>query len=193
MNVRENYFAALAHKQTEFLPIYEAIHLKQIGFMDPFEKGGPTGGIDGFGVEWVPTDSADGAVVPTHKKIIMEDILDWKEVVHFPDLDAIDWEAKAARDLEGFDRYKEDRVFEYGMGNGHFERLCDLMGIANALCAMIEERIADIHRAVDTYYGKGSYILGNVNILTGDIDKTNQIMDIMLKEADRYGREIGAR
>lgn len=323
---RENYFLALEHKKTPFVPVYESIHLKQIGFMDPFEKGGPTGGIDGFGVEWVPTASADGAVVPTHRVTIMEDILDWRDVVKFPDLDAIDWQAKAEKDLAGFDRIKEDRVFEYGMGNGHFERLCDLMGIANALCAMLEEpeavaeymeayteyrirlvdkiakyyspdcicnyddvatatstfmhpdiyrelispghkavndaikshgiipiqhccgkaegiiedfiaegaagwtsiqpsndiagmiekygdrytfiggfdsngipgsrdasleeRIADIHRAIDTYAGKGSYIIGNINILTGDMDKTNMIMDVLTREADRYGRSI---
>lgn len=68
---------------------------------------------------------------------ILEDIADWREVVHFPDLDAMDWEAAAARDLAGIDR--EEKVLAcFGM-EGNFNRLQSLMGICEAMIAMVEE------------------------------------------------------
>jgi len=55
-------------------------------------------GKDWFGVPWV-YGTSESAFIPDHRcKPILEDICDWKEVVQWPDLDAIDWEAAAISD-----------------------------------------------------------------------------------------------
>jgi hypothetical protein len=137
MTDRENYLSALLHQRPERIPIYEKPVLVQIGFMDPFEKGPAGGGLDGFGVRWLPTESADGAVVPASDHFLMEYIDEWEEKITFPDLEAVDWKAKAEKDLSGIDL--NNKVFEYGMGNAHFERMAALMGFENALCALVED------------------------------------------------------
>lgn len=65
---------------------------------------------------------------------MLEDIEDWEEVIEWPDLDAIDWEACARKDVPVKDPSK---ILCAMMVSGPFERLHDLMGFEGALCALV--------------------------------------------------------
>lgn len=113
-------------------------------------------GPDGFGVSWTYVPEATAAMVTPGAKPLLEDIADWREVVKFPDLEAIDWKAQAEKDLHtnfgafvagaGLIPYEDGKTCMDGdkLGvcmviNGSFERLHALMGMENALCALIED------------------------------------------------------
>ena len=140
MNLKENYMRALNHQSTEFVPTFFTA-TRSVGFganNGPwFEKGPEGGGIDGFGVCWVTPASGGGAPIPKPDEFILDDITQWKEVVKFPDLDSFDWEAAAAKEMEGCDR--EQSVVDYGCGNGIVERLAALMGFEGALYSLLAE------------------------------------------------------
>lgn len=96
-------------------------------------------GKDLWGVTWLKTDmenpwagmSPDPEVPP-----LLEDIADWREI-KFPDLDSIDWSGLAKEALNGVDR---EKVVVTGMiSSGLFERMNQLMGMENALCAFYED------------------------------------------------------
>ena len=140
MNPRENFLAVMAHKKPEWVPVYSKPVRWNVGFLDEFEKGPAGGGKDGFGVDWLWDDVGP---VPSTARFQLTDITKWREQTHFPDLDSINWEEKAARELEGADR--ENCVVEYSMGNGPYERLLALMGLEEISCAFYEapEAVAD--------------------------------------------------
>ena len=93
-------------------------------------------GLDWFGVPWVFQPEA-GANMPDHRQPpLLEDICDWREVVRFPDLDAIDWKAAAARDA---DKLPEGAFRKIIVTVGPFERLHSLMGMEEALCALVTD------------------------------------------------------
>jgi hypothetical protein len=142
MNQRDTYLAVLNHQKADRVPV-ECYDSKMCGFggnIGPaFEKGPAGGGFDGFGVRWIDAVSGAGAptVDVTHIVLDCEDIDHWRDYVKFPDVEAFDWEAEAARELEGVDRNEVALV--YGFGNGPFERLAALMGFEGALVAMMED------------------------------------------------------
>ncbi len=156
MTPRENALIAYSHKTPEWIPNF----FTDIGlFMaNPemerycgFEKG-----KDGFGVTWKYVQEATACMVDPDTKPILEDIADWKDVVQFPDLEAVDWKAQAEKDL-----HTNFGAFVAGAGlipienngtaidggklgvcmviNGPFERLHALMGMENAMMALLED------------------------------------------------------
>lgn len=134
MNARENFLAVMHHRVPEWVPVYSRPVRWNVGFLDEFEKGPAGGGTDGFGVRWNCDDSGP---VPATDSFQVTDITAWRAQTHFPDLDAIDWAAKAARELEGADR--ENCVVEYSMGNGPFERMLAILGFEALTYAFYEE------------------------------------------------------
>ncbi len=135
---RENFLmAAVEHKTPEWVPNEMTDVVMAGGMLETFENGPPGGGLDGFGVEWRSSVSANGQAVPAAGKIVLDDIAKWEDIVKFPDLDAYDWEGQAAFQLSGCDR--TSKVVEYGCWNGQFLRMTHLMGFENALCALHEE------------------------------------------------------
>ncbi len=94
------------------------------------------GGVDSFGVNWVATK--EGAM-PEPNKFMFEDIADWKEYVHFADLDSLGIEA-AAEELEDFNLDNRNEVVENVLSAcGLFERMAAFMGFENALCSLVED------------------------------------------------------
>ena len=77
------------------------------------------------------------AAIPDPYYHVLEDITEWKKYIEFPDIDAMDWEGRAQRDLARIDR-NEKVVACFGM-EGNFNRLQSLMGTCEALIAMLEE------------------------------------------------------
>lgn len=137
MNNRENYLALLSHEKTEWVPNLMTSVSMLGGQLEYWENGPVEGGLDWFGNGWISTDSAGGQPALDPDNIPLEDICDWEDVVKFPDLDTIDWDAYAQQQLAMADR--ENTVVEYHTWNSVFLRLTHLMGFENALCAFFEE------------------------------------------------------
>jgi uroporphyrinogen-III decarboxylase len=135
---KENYLRALRHEETEYTPC-GILDSASIGFTDDFEKGPRGGGYDAFGVKWITPLSGGGASIPDNSAFLLEDVREWKKKVTIPDLDAIDWAAKAEKDFAALKIDRNQVAFSYGCGNGPYERLGALMGFENALIAMVEE------------------------------------------------------
>lgn len=120
-------------------------------------------GTDWFGCHWVWDAATFGFAPDLSKPMLVEDITEWRDVVTFPDLDSIDFEAAAARDLADIDR--EQVVLRLFMESGPMERSHHLLGFEGAFVAMYEEpeefkalidAIADykvklIHKLMPTY------------------------------------------
>ena len=101
------------------------------------ERPEPGKAQDWFGVEWVWDDAVNGFAPDLTKPFLLDDVTRWREVVRFPDLDAIDWEAAAAKDLADVDR--ENRVVRLMIDSGPFERTHHLLGMTETFIAMQEE------------------------------------------------------
>lgn len=157
MTPKENILAALRHEETEWVPNYMSdVMNRGFGFgQGPvFEKGPATGGLDGFGVNWVTPSSGGGAPIPEPGKFILDSdtICDWKKLVKFPDVMKFDWESHVKTEMaRGGNR--DLQALDFGSGNGPFERLAALMGFEEALMAMAvePEAIGDLLSAIGDY------------------------------------------
>ena len=93
------------------------------------------GGIDSFGIEWVPVE---GKILPAIVKPgnpFLKDITKWREVLTFPDVDSWDWESSA----KAYSQMGDGRARIGVIPSAFFERLIDLMEFEEAAIAMIEE------------------------------------------------------
>ena len=129
--------AILRDKEPEWVPVLA--DCMDIVIASPMQEYAPFGqsGKDWFGCEW-EWDEASFSHGPNVKKPpLVEDITKWREAVKFPDLDAIDWEAAAKKDLEKCDR--ENKLVRLFCTLGPFERVSILLGMENAFIAMYEE------------------------------------------------------
>ena len=142
MTERENALIALNHGKPAWVP-YRGSSTYMVGRTAMRENGGVDenfrgiGGMDDWGVEWVlPSPESKDQAFPLHKTFVMDDITLWREQVKIPDVNACDWEAAAQRELAG---YKGDKLMVYFDTEGLFNRLTDLMGMENALCALALE------------------------------------------------------
>ena len=119
----------------------------------------PSGGVDGYGVEWVFVESAGGAMVkPGNPKV--EDIAVWEDCITVPDPDTWDWEGSVSRQMKDL----SDPTLMHGItfGSCLFERLIAVMDFENAAVALIDdEQEEDVHRffRAVTDYRKKYYTL----------------------------------
>lgn len=143
MTPKENILAALNHQSYDWTPNYMTdVMNRGFGFgQGPwFEKGPASGGLDGFGVRWVTPDSGGGAPTPAPGEFVLDSdsIVDWEDIVTFPDVEGFDWENHVLEDqVRGGDRNRQ--ALDFGSGNGPFERLAALMGFEEALIALAVE------------------------------------------------------
>lgn len=136
MNQRENFFAMIEGKKPEFIP--NSMEVYKSCIMGTCITDSPLlGGVDSFGVKWVATK--EGAM-PEPNKFMFEDIENWKEHVHFADLDNLGIEVAAAKELEDFDENgRKELVVNVFSACGLFERMAAFMGFENALCSLVED------------------------------------------------------
>lgn len=134
---KENAQRLFNHEDTEYLPIMGEGIVNNIPVCGYFERPeGGKGGEDWFGVHWFWKDG-EPAPMPV-APYILKDITDWKDVVKFPDLEQFDWEKAAGADrIPEFDR--ENHLLYQMIHNGLVERLQNLLGFENALCAMLTD------------------------------------------------------
>lgn len=141
---KQNYLNAINHKETEWTPVFP-VDCAGSGFgafPGPwFEKGPMGGGYDGFGVRWITPASGGGAPIPAPNEHILdsETIVNWRNILKFPDLEAVDWKAMVEAEFQMMPVDREQTALEFGCGNGVFERLAALMGFEEALIALMEE------------------------------------------------------
>lgn len=156
MTPRENALIAYRHETPAWIPcFYTDIGLFQANSHIERYCGHGTG-TDGFGVSWTFVPDAAACMVTPGVKPLLEDIADWKEVVKFPDLEAVDWEKQADIDIHtnwgafvagaglipcenGETVFAGDKLRVCMVINGPFERLHALMGMENAMMALLED------------------------------------------------------
>ena len=128
MTNKENLMRVLLRNNPEWLPCWK----DSCAFVPPSAlQDRPRGGngLDWFGIEWIDS-------IPDPAQITMDDVCDWRELVRFPDLDHVDFERAAERDLFGIDR--NDKLVWMPLG-GLFEAVNAFMGIEGSLVALMTE------------------------------------------------------
>ena len=120
-------------------------------------------GNDWFGCRWLYDAPTNGRVQDPKQPPIVSDICRWQETVHFPNLNAINWEAEAQKATKGLDR--KSKMIAIKLESGIFERFHALTGFENAfiflatapeesqalLSAITDYRIELIHRIAQYY------------------------------------------
>jgi len=136
MTRRENVILAYQHKEPLWTPnVFTDFNLiLQSTVNERYE--GTGSGSDEFGVNYTYVPEA-GAPIVTPGTRRLSDITNWKKEIVFPDVDAYDWEAGAARNTASWDR--ENKFSIVMMYNGPFERLHCLMGFEDTLIALLDE------------------------------------------------------
>ena len=100
----------------------------------------PAAGADGddwFGCHWHWDADCLGFAPDLHKPLALDDVTKWRDIIQFPSLDSIDWQAAAARDLAEIDR--EEKFVRFFMESGPLERSHALLGFEGAFTAMYDE------------------------------------------------------
>ncbi len=139
MTERENFFRVYNHETPEWTPnffsAYAPFGSSLLNNTGEFLKGGK----DMFGIEWLCTEDTGFQAIPDPNKHLMDidDICNWQDFIKFPDLEEMDWEGAAKRDLAGIDRTQKVLCC-FGM-EGNFNRLQSMLGTCDALVAMLEE------------------------------------------------------
>ncbi|MBR2832143.1 MAG: veratrol--corrinoid protein metyltransferase [Oscillospiraceae bacterium] len=141
---KENFLKCAHGEQPDWVPTYT------MGFLgESFDKmiepsiinehrirgGGP----DIFGVEYVPTDSTGGAIIPKTSDFILEDIADWRDVIKVPDLSGVDWEQMVKDDFKRMNVNRENTAICMNLHMGYFQDLMSFMGFTNGLMAFYED------------------------------------------------------
>lgn len=155
MTKRENCLLAYQHKTPDYIPcFYTDISLIQ-ACPEMERYTGLTSGKDYWGCDWTYEENIH-ACLPTPNQYLFTEIGDWKEKLHFPDLDTIDWKKQADIDVhsdfmafvmgyglhpreDGKSVYDEDKARVCMVLNGMFERLHACMGFENTLMALVED------------------------------------------------------
>ena len=132
---KENFELIFQHKMPEYIPHlgYHAYGIRDYIVERPIM----TTGYDAWGCHWISCKDSLNITHPDTSDVKFEDVCDWKENTHIPDLDQIDFssmveEAKAFTD-------RENKMIQYVSLNGIFERSHILMGFENALCSAMED------------------------------------------------------
>lgn len=152
MTNKENALIALHGGKPESVPCFWSSC--QVVISTPMAETPPLivpAGLDGYGVHQTATASAGGMFTPTTSvPPVLTDILKWKEQVHFPDYEQVDWEAASAFDKQMLHLMPELFVQDLFSANGLFERLHFLMGFEEAMYAINDEpeAVAELVHAI---------------------------------------------
>lgn len=134
---KENYMRIMHGEMPEFLPTYDFMGWTLGG--NPFRsnKKTPEGyEIDEYGMVHKTNENSMGGVMPVPGHILLDDITRWRDVIHTPDVDSIDWEKFSAEKLAKFDHEHNPLI----MGTGDFFiKLVNFMSFTEGLVALMEE------------------------------------------------------
>lgn len=141
---KENYLRLYQGKTPMWIPFNGDGHaLIRIDCDPESQARSRSGGIDGYGVEWVWVEVAGGAMVkPGAPKVT--DINEWEKYITIPDPDSWDWEGCYERNK---DKLSPDKLTFIGTSSCLFERLIAVMDFGEAAVALIdEEQKEGVHR-----------------------------------------------
>ncbi|NLM15069.1 MAG: hypothetical protein GX218_04340 [Clostridiaceae bacterium] len=133
---RENALLAINHQKPCWTPCFYDAYAP-FGTSLLKDQGEPgKGGRDLFGSNWLVTRDTGFQTIHDPNEHILDDIESWRDVIKFPDLEAMDWAGAAIRDTAHVDRtQKLACCFSL---TGSFNRLEALMGTCEALLAMYD-------------------------------------------------------
>ena len=147
ISAKENYMAMLRHERPCWIPTYDdfcvinprvlienVVH-RAVHAANPTLEGDEQINTDMFGIEWEYVEVAGGSIVkPGNPRL--NDVNEWKDNIHFPDITKWNWEEDARLNEEYLnnDQPKTSWIF-----SGFFERLISFMDFEEAVIAMIDE------------------------------------------------------
>lgn len=136
---RENMMALYYEKQPFWIPTgHESRMIGPACYNDNLGRGMGKDNTDAFGIEWEWIPAVGGSIVRPGAPLL-SDVREWKDKIHFPDIDSWDWAAEA-------ERQKIDGRFpcQVSFVNGFwFERLISFMDFAPAAMALVDEEQQD--------------------------------------------------
>jgi hypothetical protein len=97
------------------------------------------GGVDIWGVTYVPCDEGAGATLPEPNNFILKDVRDWRDILKAPDVSGYDWEAMAKKHIKDSGIDRAQTAVSFDLHFGYFQHLMSFMGFSEGLCAMFEE------------------------------------------------------
>jgi len=131
---KENIYRMYRGEMPAYLPRHGMAMTRSSVFPDVKKPGYH---VDEWGTEHIGKDGIFGGTpIPYPGRFLLHDITKWRDVIHAPSLDGVDWEMLAKKDLENIDRDKIGITMWYGK---IFQKLTDFMGFTEGLCAMAEE------------------------------------------------------
>jgi len=144
---KENLLRVIRHDRPEWVPN----GMESVVMLDaPVVERPREAGCDAFGARWSLEQGAEGGTFPTHGGQTIDDLSRWREQITIPDVDAMDWDAIAARAAE-IDR--DIHLVSGFVEMGLFERAYLLLGMSEALIAILTEpeRMYELLGAVADY------------------------------------------
>ncbi|MDR0916557.1 MAG: veratrol--corrinoid protein metyltransferase [Oscillospiraceae bacterium] len=106
------------------------------------------GGLDAWGVNWVPTYETAGGLIPEPNNFLLADVTNWRDVIHAPDTAHVDWDKLVADDVKRYAINRDETATALCIHFGYFQTLVSFMGFENAMMAMYEEPEA-VHELLD--------------------------------------------
>lgn len=142
---RENMKLLLEHKIPRYLPMSGDTYPITPDIICERSYDNKTG-PDWFGCNWT-FEPGIGAPIVKPGDEMLDSIKGWQEKISFPDLESLDWK-ECAEGLAPY--YDENRMSDWWFQVGLFERLHSLMGMQNALEALIinEDEVAEFFDAL---------------------------------------------
>lgn len=131
---RENFLRAFRHEKPKYVPCL--FHASQYVYPSAYDKGFPDADHDGqdwFGVNFVYEPHQES--VTPRPPYLMNDITEWREKIHWPDIKSKDWYA----DLPTFKRNENLALASRCLGYGIFEQLHCFEGFEQCLLDMFME------------------------------------------------------
>ena len=148
MTEKENFMKLMRGECPEWIPTYTFGKILGDPNVPATAKIGPgllfdfrkdPNGTDYWGVRYVSNEEGNFASIPKPNDFILDDITKWRDVIHAPSLEGIDWEAMAKRDIENSGINPEETAVIFHLHVGYFQNLMAFMGFTEGLCAMYEE------------------------------------------------------
>jgi hypothetical protein len=162
---KENYLICLNGGVPEWVPEYTLIPNLDSKHYPPCAIVGPrllgdfrmkNGGKDVWGVNWVPTESTSGALIPEPNNFILDidDMEHWHDFIKVPDISGVDWEGDAKRDLDMMKIDRKNTALSFNLHVGYFQQLVAFMGFENGLMAMYEcpDEVEEIMNCLCDFY-----------------------------------------
>ena len=169
---KENLMRMFDKELPEYLPKYDFWGWGAGLPMQTGQKSADGYPIDEFGMEYTTTEVSMGGMMPVPGRILLDDITKWRDVVKTPDISDWDWEKLAKEALKDKDTENNPVIIHNG---GYFMTLMNMMGMANGLCAMLEEpeEVYALFEYLSDYYierekGLLKYFHGDIYELADD-------------------------